>query len=59
MSYKHPVDCIEDATRAYDTNTGVEVIIEEQLTDQFWVCRNPKDEYIICAVDELEDFHYM
>lgn len=59
MSYKHPVDCIEDATRAYDVNTGVDVMIEEQLTDRFWICRDPDDKYIICAVDELEDFHYM
>lgn len=63
MSMKHKVDSVYEATRAFDTNRGVNVYLEEELNERFWVCQNldneEYNEYYLCKLDDLTDFHYM
>ena len=60
MSTKCFVESIEDATRGYDINRGVNVYIEGELIAGFWLCQDMEtDEYIICAESDLVDLHYM
>lgn len=60
MSEKHFVDNIEDATRAYDTQTNQYVELIGELNSDLWVAKPyDKDEYIIVAVCNLTELHYM
>lgn len=60
MSEKHFVDNIEDATRAYDNQTNQYVELIGELNTDFLVAKPyDKDEYIIVAVWNLTELHYM
>lgn len=60
MSEKHYVENIEDATRAFDNLTNQYVELVGELNTDFWIAQPyDKNEYIIVAVWNLTELHYM
>lgn len=57
---KHYVENVEDATRAYDNLTKQYVELFRPIDSDFWIAQPyDKDEYIIVAVWNLTELHYM
>lgn len=60
MSKKYYVEDIKDATRAFDNLTNQYVELVRELDTDFWIAQPyDKNEYIIVAVWNLTELHYM